>query len=60
MEVSKKSTYIISCIIPKQSARKYKNCAREEVYTDKQLRPVLFKAMKKQSLPLTPILFKLL
>ena len=33
---------------------------REDVYTDKQLRPVLFRAMKKQSLPLTLILFKLL
>ena len=28
--------------------------AREDVYTDKQLRPVLFKATKKQSLPFTP------
>ena len=27
---------------------------RENVYTDKQLRPFLFKATKKQSLPLTP------
>ena len=31
-----------------------------DLYTDKQLRPVLFKATKNQSLPLTPILFKLL
>ena len=36
------------------SRRKYKNSAREEVYTDNQLRNVLFKAMKKQSLPLIP------
>ena len=27
---------------------------RENVYTDKKLRPFLFKATKKQSLPLTP------
>ena len=26
----------------------------EDIYIDKQLRSVLFKAMKKQSLPLTP------
>ena len=32
--------------------RKYKNCAREDVYTEKQLGPVLFRASKKQSLPL--------
>ena len=29
--------------------------ARKGVYTDKQLRSVLFKETKKQSLPLTPI-----
>ena len=40
--------------------RKYKNCARKDVYTDKQLWPALFKAIEKQSLPLTPILLKLL
>ena len=57
-----KPTYIISCVqsIPKKTVRKCKNCAREDVYTDKQLRPALFKAMEKQSLPLTAILFKLL
>ena len=33
---------------------------REDVYNDKKLRPAIFKAMKKQSLPLTPISFKLL
>ena len=62
MQISKKLTYIISCVlsIPKQGGRNYKNCAREDVYTDKQLRPVLFKATEKQSLPFTPILFKLL
>ena len=52
MQVSKKLTCIKA--IPKQSGRKYKNSAREDVYTDKQLRPVLYKAMKNQSHPLTP------
>ena len=32
--------------------RKYKNCAQEDIYTDKQLGPVLFRESKKQSLPL--------
>ena len=41
-------------VCPQQSCGKYKNCAREDVCTDKQLRPVLSKATKKQSLPLTP------
>ena len=31
-----------------------KNCAKEDVYTDKQLRAVLFIATKKESHPLTP------
>ena len=34
-----------------------KNCAREDVYTEKQLRLVLFKAAKEQSLSLTPSQF---
>ena len=45
MLISKKRTCIISCAesIPKETVRKYKNCAQEDVYTDKQWRPVLFK-----------------
>ena len=40
-------------IIPKQIGRKNINSAMEDVYADKQLRPVLLKVMKKQSLSLT-------
>ena len=47
MQISKKPTFIINS----QIEWKYKNCAWKDVYTDKQFRPVLFKAMKKQSLP---------
>ena len=40
--------------IPKQIGRKNINNAMEDVkHADKQLRPVLLKAMKKQSLSLT-------
>ena len=53
MQISKflKNRHVKS--VTTQSGRKYKKCAREDVYTDKQLRPVLFKATIKQSLPLT-------
>ena len=51
MQISKKLTRMSNSYI---EWRKIQNSVRENVYTDKQLRPVLFKAMKKQSLTLTP------